>query len=545
MPLYLKRGKFLLLCHQVSDNIFCTKGIIMNKKIVVVALFVVFSAFLFAHTPDCNHGHDHNHVQDNDPKHHEHEDDCSGHDHDAIINLTVEQIRKSGIKTARVRSGMIRTDVGFNGEIVVNRDLHIHHVPRTSGVVAKIGVDIADKVRKGDVLAIIDSAELAAAKSQFYEAFNSLGTAISDFQRANTIADNTLDLLSRLKESPELEILRNKEYGDMGKYRSLLLSSYSEYLIAKKDLQRQSELRGQRVVSETELLQAESDYEKAKSNYLSIKDDSRYEVRQNLIEAERVQRVMEFKMRSAQQRLRILGVTNQEIEAIKEHGIHIQQLCTDGACAESNYYSQHYHPIAEEEFSLIEIKAGLTGVVIARNLELGEEVESDRIIFTVADLNSLWVILNAAPRDLANINEGMKVYVRTVEGLQTQGVVTRISPVIDEKSRTAEVRVEIDNSCMSFKPGMFVTARVALSDEDLPVVVSREAVQSLQGHDMVFVKAHDGFMPVEVRTGREDRGSIEIISGLNVGDEYVSHGAFALKAIVITSDMDPCAGHNH
>jgi cobalt-zinc-cadmium efflux system membrane fusion protein len=105
--------------------------------------------------------------------------------------------------------------------------------------------------------------------------------------------------------------------------------------------------------------------------------------------------------------------------------------------------------------------------------------------------------------------------------------------------------VILDNEDRRWVPGTFVTGYIRVSDEDLPIVVPMRAVQAIEGRAVVFVEHEGAFEMTTVTTGRSDRESIEILSGLKPGTSYVTDGAFELKATVITSNLDSHAGHGH
>ena len=94
-------------------------------------------------------------------------------------------------------------------------------------------------------------------------------------------------------------------------------------------------------------------------------------------------------------------------------------------------------------------------------------------------------------------------------------------------------------------PGTFATGFISNSEDDLDVVVPRDAVQNLEGRDVVFVEHAGAYEVVSVRVGRMDRTNAEIISGLNPGTQYVAEGAFQLKATLMTRNIDSHAGHGH
>ena len=93
--------------------------------------------------------------------------------------------------------------------------------------------------------------------------------------------------------------------------------------------------------------------------------------------------------------------------------------------------------------------------------------------------------------------------------------------------------------------GHLLRARIVLEQADARVVVPREAVQTIVGESVVFTPGDHGFVATPVQTGLADDSGIEIRGGLQPNDRYVAAGAFALKAQMVTSGMDPHAGHGH
>ncbi len=195
-----------------------------------------------------------------------------------------------------------------------------------------------------------------------------------------------------------------------------------------------------------------------------------------------------------------------------------------------------------------DVTAPLNGTVIARNVTLGENFTEDTlpVLFTISNLERLWLDLRASPQELLRIRKGQEVTV-TVAGINQEfrGKVVYLAPVIDEQTRTGLVRIEVDNRSFSLRPGQFAVGTIQTDPFGGTVVVPREAVQLIAGETVVFVPQGDGFVPRPVVPGRSSGGSMQILSGLHAGEEFVSSGAFELKSILLTSGMDPHAGHGH
>ena len=527
----------------------------MRKKLTI--LFILIYLFfgyasntqIEAHQ-DLNHKeHSHEHGQESDHEHdHDHEHGHHHHDHEHghenLIKLTEEQRKASGITVSTASNGVLSKNISLNGEIQINTLNQTHQVAKAAGICHKINCVLGDKVEKGQVLAVLDSAVLGQAKSEYYEVFNLLAISKMNLERARTLNKNVTSLLQKLAKLPEnIDFFQKENSSDMGEYRAKLLSAYTEFINNKKNMSRKNKLFKDKIISENDYLNAKSSYDKASAEYFSIQDSISFEIKQKLFEAEQTQKINEFRKNTAEQNLRILGLSTEDIEKLNISGAIYQKECTNDHCDDIGK-GKHFHN-DPSTFSQIEIKAERTGTLIAANIELGESVENNKIIFTIADLNNVWAVLQASTKDVSSIKKGQSVVIISEDGVKTIGKVVMVSPLINEETRTATVRVLIDNQDNRFRPGSFVNGEINISAKNLPVVISKEAVQNINGSNVVFVDSESGFKPVDVTIGREDSEKIEIIKGLKAGTKYVSSGAFTLKAIVVTSGIDPHAGHGH
>ncbi|MEW6682665.1 MAG: efflux RND transporter periplasmic adaptor subunit [Nitrospirota bacterium] len=194
--------------------------------------------------------------------------------------------------------------------------------------------------------------------------------------------------------------------------------------------------------------------------------------------------------------------------------------------------------------SQVAITTPLTGTVVDRDVTLGEVVEPAKTLFTVADLSALWGVADVPERDLATVKKGLpaKVSVSAYPREVFSGKVTYISDTLDLSSRTAKVRVEIDNARGKLKPEMFAT--FILTEETEGVLsIPEHAVQRDGGKPIVFVSKDAGFEKRPVELGPEQHGYYPIQSGLQVGERVVTKGAFVLKSESERGQMEE--GHGH
>jgi cobalt-zinc-cadmium efflux system membrane fusion protein len=123
------------------------------------------------------------------------------------------------------------------------------------------------------------------------------------------------------------------------------------------------------------------------------------------------------------------------------------------------------------------------------------------------------------------------------------GEIAWLGPLVSEATRTAKARVILSNPDGLLRPGLFVTARVAVASEPVAVRVPKTALQTMDDQVVVFIQDADGFEPQPVQTGRESAEYVEITAGLSQGQSYVSKGAFTLKAQLGKGAFGD--GHNH
>jgi cobalt-zinc-cadmium efflux system membrane fusion protein len=182
------------------------------------------------------------------------------------------------------------------------------------------------------------------------------------------------------------------------------------------------------------------------------------------------------------------------------------------------------------------VPAPVSGTVTARSVNAGEVVEANKEVVQITDLSTVWVIAQVFERDLGPLHagSGASVISDAFPNRLFRGHVTYIDPQLDEATRTAKVRVEVENPGRVLKLGMYV--RVALgaaggAERTVPVVPAA-AVQNINGQQIVFVPTSDPnvFELRPVRLGVQSDGRFQVLEGLTVGDKVVTTGSFALRA---------------
>lgn len=196
---------------------------------------------------------------------------------------------------------------------------------------------------------------------------------------------------------------------------------------------------------------------------------------------------------------------------------------------------------ATKPWSHITIRSTATGTITQRMVEQGQYVKVGQPLFKVTNLSKVWVQLDAYESDLPQLNNKQAVTL-TFEALPkytTQGQIEFIDPIIDPRTRTAQVRVGLQNKDGRLKPGMVVNATIqrALTQpgDPLPLVIPKTAPLFAGKRALVYVEKQTDaqgsiYLGKQVKLGALVNDQYIVLAGLSRGDKVVTHGAFAIDA---------------
>ncbi|MGE5699846.1 MAG: efflux RND transporter periplasmic adaptor subunit [Deltaproteobacteria bacterium] len=189
---------------------------------------------------------------------------------------------------------------------------------------------------------------------------------------------------------------------------------------------------------------------------------------------------------------------------------------------------------AEENRILLPVHSPISGVVTQKHTTVGELADPSKNLFTVADLSSVWVLVDINEKDLAKIEKGgtAAVKVGAFPDMVFRGKVTYIADLVDETTRAVKARIEVANPGRKLKPEMFAAVELTIPRRGAPVLaVPEEAIVELEGKKVLFLTGDDDeFIPGEVATGANWGGWVEVTAGLKEGDRYAAKGGFLLKS---------------
>jgi cobalt-zinc-cadmium efflux system membrane fusion protein len=196
--------------------------------------------------------------------------------------------------------------------------------------------------------------------------------------------------------------------------------------------------------------------------------------------------------------------------------------------------------IESDTLARYEMRAPFDAVVVDKHIATGEAVDRNTAAFIVADLSIVWVEISVYAGDLDIVRPGRPVRITGAAAPDmpaADAVISYLSPIVDQQTRTAEARAVIANPDGVWRPGLFVTAHVA-DPHPAAVAIPRAALQQYEGRPVVFVARGDVFEPRRVRLGRVGQTTAEVRAGLVPGERYAAAHTFRIKAELERGEAD-------
>ena len=181
----------------------------------------------------------------------------------------------------------------------------------------------------------------------------------------------------------------------------------------------------------------------------------------------------------------------------------------------------------------VTITAPQSGVLDNLNVREGTFVKPGMEMMSIGQLSQIWVIGEVFERQAASVREGDAVRMRLdyLPGREWTGRVDYIYPALNAKTRTAQVRVHVENADGYLRPGMFAQMEIVTKAGDETLLIPSEALIRTGSQSRVVLALGEGrFKSVAVKAGRMAAQQVEILSGLRQGDRIVSSAQFLIDS---------------
>jgi RND family efflux transporter MFP subunit len=416
---------------------------------------------------------------------------------------------------------VLPVEVGVPGRIDANPDRRVEIRPRAAGVVREVHALLGQRVTKGDVLVVLDSPDIGSARLNLRARQRELVTARNEADWKNQVAANVSQLIPELRKGVAAATIE-QQYADrpLGSNRALLLQAYAEYEIASHEAEKTSDLRKREIIGEHPFFVAHHAREGAQAKYEAALEQVRFDANQQKLLADQQVRQAEAAVIDAAQRLRILGVS--------ENVAHLLAHASDAVGDTSG-----------EDVTAYAIVAPFDGTIIGKSAVPSQKAEMNDVLFTLADLSTVWVIANINESDLRvlpDLQGSIRLTATAYPGRTFEAKLLSVGAQVDPTTRTVPLLAETPNPDGLLKVGMFVRIVLDGANTERTVTVPTASIVEIEGQKVVFLpsgKDERTFTVRPVKLGREVGGRQTILAGLASGEMVVSSGAFFLKSELI------------
>jgi len=177
----------------------------------------------------------------------------------------------------------------------------------------------------------------------------------------------------------------------------------------------------------------------------------------------------------------------------------------------------------------VAVSSPISGRVTSQNVSLGAFVQPETELMRVADVSKVQIEAAVGPTDAQRLVSGDRAIIELPDGRTVAAKVRAVTPSLAEDTRSATAVLDVSGS---LQPGLAVRVRLMPSrgSTSNAIVVPEDAVQTLEGRDIVFVRNAQGFKAQTVTIGQRSNGRVEILKGLAAGSQVATRNAFLLKA---------------
>lgn len=435
---------------------------------------------------------------------------------EGVVSFDRERQSAAGVEVATVTPHPLVARTWRTGRVALHEDRLAHICPPAEGVVREVAVRLGQTVAAGDKLAVIESKEFGQAKLDAHRAKLAVAAEREVLDRTRTTMANAEELLKLLAaDTPVVDIEKVMTGKPIGDWRQQLVAAYSRRNQLKEQVASQAGSEG--VVSALTRRKTEVEADAAAAAYTSLVEESRFQVKNQVRQAELKLKEAETASDMARTKLFLYGLTAKQIDAID--------------------------PIAEGSAAAhLVVAAPFAGVVVEKHAVRSERVEPKDQLFLVADLSRVWVQADLFEADLP-LTRGLKdrpiVFRSAVAGVaERTATVVYAGDLIDRASRSLTLTAEAVNADGVLKPGLFVEVGLDAGDRTQAIQVPAGAVLRHENKPFVFVQAGDEqFKRTPVELGRTGDGLVEVTAGLKGGDRVVVRGGFMLKSELLKDQM--------
>ncbi|HEY4365022.1 MAG TPA: efflux RND transporter periplasmic adaptor subunit [Bryobacteraceae bacterium] len=194
---------------------------------------------------------------------------------------------------------------------------------------------------------------------------------------------------------------------------------------------------------------------------------------------------------------------------------------------------------ADETEDEVPISAPADGFVLEKNVTPGRTVEPNSVTFVIGDLSTVWMLASVRQEDLGKLRAEQGAYVKLADDSRLAGKITNLGQQFDPATRMMQIRIELENPGGRLRPEMLADAEIPVGGGKPALMVPSDAVQQVNGQDVVFVQtAPDRFAVRPVRVGETSGGKTPILEGIQSGERIAVRGTSILKSLLLKASLE-------
>ena len=261
-----------------------------------------------------------------------------------------------------------------------------------------------------------------------------------------------------------------------------------------------------------------------------------------------------------------LKIEQSNLELAKQDFDREQQLWSQGISAKQDYQrAYHSYKRAQIQVQAAQsrlsafgamnasngryiLKAPISGVISKKDLVIGENVQSASQLFTIDQLDQLWLEFIVPNAEIVGLSPNQKIEFKSLQTDKIyKAVIQTLNIEADAQTGRLQVRAKVQSSTAELRPNLMVNVLLQQHSDSTALRILQSAVQNVDGKNVIFVATQQGqqveFHPTPIKLGQSSKDSqyIEVLSGLNQGQKYAAQGSFLLKSELEKGE----ASHEH
>lgn len=191
-----------------------------------------------------------------------------------------------------------------------------------------------------------------------------------------------------------------------------------------------------------------------------------------------------------------------------------------------------------KNFKSLNIYSPSNAIILKKSINDKSFVKKGKLLLQLANIDKLWVIAKIYQKDLGSIKKGQKVKVY-FDGINTpiKSIIDFIYPIVDEKTKTVDVRFTIDNKDKKIFPNMFAKIKVQISDKEILTLPKTAILNKASKYYVFQAISKSEFEPIEVEVTRISSNKYQILEGLEEGQEVINNALFLLDSDAVTNGL--------